>query len=70
VEKIGIVFGCLFEPGVDGCELNQGHHGHLVNDDDDVCRIKAFKGQVELLKGIKGILDREFELLVYGVGVG
>jgi hypothetical protein len=48
VERVVIVFRFLFELGIDGCKLNHGHHGHLV-DDDDIHYMKSLEGQVRLL---------------------
>jgi hypothetical protein len=61
VKRIAVVFGHLFELGVDGYELNHGHHGHLC--------IESLEGQVGLLKGIKGTFDGKFELPVYDIGI-
>jgi hypothetical protein len=55
VERIEVVFEHMFEPRIDGCELNHGHHGHFI-DDGDIRFMKSLEGQVGLLKGIMGPL--------------
>lgn len=64
-KMISNVFKCLFEPRIDGCELDKSHQEYFVNDDDIHC-LKTLEGQVGLLKGVKRVLNGKSQLPIHG----